>query len=192
MKCTLNRTLIILLFSILLICIFLFCMPLKEGYRDTNISYSVDLPLTTTTTCHNFCGPNSKCAYTGTQCSYDPDCAGCEPPIPKEKRDTSSVNAYDDSGKLTEETTPTFSVLTTDIGRQAFPIKGANAVAPSYKKGTNTWIKLFNDGQQLYEKRYNPQFEVLQSLPNYPSTPSITGEFVTVGPLAANSDLSGV
>jgi hypothetical protein len=192
MKLKIHHCLLILLFFLFLVCIFLCMMPVREGYRDTNTSYSVDLPLTTSTTCLNFCGPNSKCAYTGTQCTSDPDCSGCEPPIPPQNKNTPSVSGYDDAGKLTDEMSSTFSVLTTDIGTQAFQIKDAKSVTPGYNQGTNTWINAFNDGQQLYEKRYNPQFEVIQSLPNYTSTPSLTGEFVTTGPLAANADLSGV
>ena len=35
--------------------------PIKEG---TNTSHSVDLPLNTTYSCKNFCGPTSRCAIT--------------------------------------------------------------------------------------------------------------------------------
>lgn len=189
-----------LIFSIILILFILFGLYIffstkiiKEGYRDTNRNYTVDLPLTTTTSCSNFCAPaTASCAITGEQCTSDMDCYGCEEP-PKQKAPyTPSVHAYNDAGKLTEGVTPTFSVLTTDIGTRAFQIKSDNSPPPTYQKGTNTWIDAFDEGQALYEKRYNPQFEVITSLPKYPSTPTLTGEFVTTGPLASNADLSGV
>jgi hypothetical protein len=46
-------------------------LDLKEGYRNTNNNYTVDLPINTTASCSNFCGPQSTCAITGEQCSSD-------------------------------------------------------------------------------------------------------------------------
>jgi hypothetical protein len=39
----------------------------------------VNLPLTDTYSCQNFCGPTARCSVTGQQCSADIDCPGCNP-----------------------------------------------------------------------------------------------------------------
>ena len=161
-------------------------LDLKEGYRNTNRSYTVDLPINTRTSCANFCGPPAICSITGEQCSSDPDCYGCSPPIKREKRLTEEINAYDDAGKLTNEMTPTFSVLTTDIGTRAFKIKSINDPTPEYNRGINTWRKAFNEGLLLYDKRYNPQFGVDESLPKYQSQPTLSGEFINTEALPSN------
>ena len=48
-------------------------------------SQNVNLPLNTTTTCHNFCGPPARCAITGNKCTSDIECPGCQPKNPKTK-----------------------------------------------------------------------------------------------------------
>jgi len=164
-------------------------LDLKEGYRNTNTSYSVDLPINTTTSCSNFCGPQAICSITGEQCSSDPDCYGCAPPVTPPSSLTTEVSGYNDAGKLSDAMTPVFSVLTTDIGTHAFKMKGPNTPPPNYSKGVNTWRRTFDEGQRLYETRYNPQFQIINSLPKYPSRPTLTGEFVDTGPLPANATL---
>lgn len=49
-------------------------------------SHTVNLPLTTTYSCTNFCGPTARCSITGQQCSADIDCPGCQPYSPPLKR----------------------------------------------------------------------------------------------------------
>ena len=163
-------------------------LDLKEGYRNTNNNYTVDLPINTTTSCSNFCGPQSTCAITGEQCSTDPDCTGCGPAATSSSS-TKNVPGYNDAGKMSEQMTPTFSVLTTDIGTHAFQIKDPNEPPPNYSHGVNTWKRTFDEGQQLYQTRYNPQFGITGSLPKYPSRTTLTGEFVDIGPPPANASL---
>jgi hypothetical protein len=50
--------------------------------------------------------------------------------------------------------------------------------------GYDTWGKTFNEGQELFNKRYKPN--QLQYMPNYPPMYSITGEFIGDGPLPSN------
>ena len=50
--------------------------------------------------------------------------------------------------------------------------------------GYDTWGQTFNEGQQLFNKRYKPN--QLQYMPNYPPMYSITGEFIGDGPLPSN------
>ena len=53
--------------------------------RDTgnpDTTHNVDMPLTTTTSCKNMCGPPNRCSITGQQCMSDIDCPGCQPQVP--------------------------------------------------------------------------------------------------------------
>ena len=161
-------------------------LDLKEGYRNTNTSYNIDLPINTRTSCDNFCGPTATCSITGEQCSSDPDCYGCIPPNKRKPRRRAEVNAYNDAGKLTSEMNPTYSVLTTDIGTRAYKIKSMNDPTPRYNRGINMWIKAFNEELLYYGKRYNPQFGVNESLLKYQSRPTLSGEFINTGPLPSN------
>ena len=91
--------------------------PIVEGPQTT---HTVSLPLTTTQSCTNFCGPPARCAITGQQCFADIDCPGCQPILPNSrKKNTTNVPGQNDAGKLTLGVTPQFSKLTTDIGTQA-------------------------------------------------------------------------
>ena len=51
---------------------------IMECFETSKTSHTVNLPLNTTTTCQNFCGPTARCAITGHQCSSDADCPGCK------------------------------------------------------------------------------------------------------------------
>ena len=48
---------------------------LKES-SDT--SHTVNLPINTTISCENMCGPLNRCSITGQQCTSDIDCYGCQ------------------------------------------------------------------------------------------------------------------
>ena len=52
---------------------------IKEAFDNNSELYShtVNTPLTTTTSCKNFCGPPARCSITGQQCTADIDCPGC-------------------------------------------------------------------------------------------------------------------
>ena len=123
--------------------------PDRELYNDA-ISHTVDLPLTTTYSCRNFCGPNSRCSITGQQCTADIDCPGCQPyspPLPKNK--DGNVPGDNDAGKLTLGVTPQYSSLTSGYGTKEKLITSNIYEKPGSKKigyyvpGTD--IKIISD-----------------------------------------------
>ena len=67
----------------------------QEKY-DGSTSHTVDLPLTTSYSCTNFCGPTARCSITGQQCSADIDCPGCQPYSPPSVIlwSTNSMNSF--------------------------------------------------------------------------------------------------
>jgi hypothetical protein len=164
-------------------------------YKDTGsptTNHTVDLPLTSTYSCKNFCGPPARCAITGQQCMADIDCPGCNPYGPPGKPlKTKNVPGNNEAGKLTWGVTPTYSTLTTDIGTQAKLLHDnkKNVDKPAQPNfGINTWITAFNGSQQLFDERYKPAG--LLFMPNYEKRYSLSGEFVEDGPLASNSYLN--
>jgi hypothetical protein len=166
-------------------------------YKDTGsptTNHTVDIPLTSTYSCSNFCAPaTARCAITGEQCMADIDCRGCNPygPVIAKSQSTANVPGENDAGKLTWGVTPTYSTLTTDIGTQA-KLFSSNK-KPEHDKplqanfGVNTWITAFDGGQQLFDERYKPAG--LANMPSYPNRQSATGQFMDEGPLAANAYL---
>ena len=155
-------------------------------------SHTVDLPLNTTYSCQNFCGPTSRCSITGQQCFTDIDCPGCQPytpPLTNTEKKMDEIKGNDDAGKLTVGTTPTYSILTTDMGTRSktFPDKKF-AKAPSAEYGINVWRNDFNEDKKLFDKRYKPG--QLEYMPNYPKRYSLTGEFMEEGPLPSNAALN--
>lgn len=154
-------------------------------YLNKSTSNSVDLPLTTTYSCQNFCGPNARCAITGQQCLADIDCPGCKPYTSPEKKAKGCILGNDDAGKLTAGVTPQYSSLTAGYGtKEKIITNDMYARPPQANFGVDTWGKSFNEGQILFNKRYKPN--QLQYMPNYPPMYSITGEFVNDGPLPSN------
>jgi hypothetical protein len=158
-------------------------------YLNQSTSYSVDLPLTTTYTCQNFCGPNARCATTGQQCLADIDCPGCQAKstnqLTSKKKKEYNVPANDDAGKLTVGLTPQYSPLTTGYGTKEKIVTDDLYARPLQANfGVDTWGESFNEGQILFNKRYRPN--QLQNMPNYPPMYSITGEFINDGPLPSN------
>lgn len=154
-------------------------------------THTVDLPLNTTYSCQNFCGPTARCSITGQQCFTDIDCPGCQPDVPTSSKTDKKecIKGNDDAGKLTVGTTPTYSVLTTDMGTRSktFP-KKKFAKAPQAEYGINVWRDDFNEQEKLFYKRYKPG--QLEYMPNYPKRYSLTGEFIEEGPLASNAALN--
>lgn len=155
------------------------------GRPDTN--HNVDLPLTTTYSCKNFCGPTARCSITGQQCFADIDCPGCQPYVPPLKpSDIPCVKGDNDAGKLTVGVTPTYSKLTTDIGTQSRIINFDKNMKPSQPNfGLNTWLGKFNQENQIFNDRYKPN--QIKFMPSYMPKYSMTGIFVDEGPLASNS-----
>ena len=154
-------------------------------------SHTVNLPINTTFSCENMCGPLARCSKTGEQCTSDVDCYGCQPKVYEPAYTKKNVGGQNDAGKLTAGITPRYSVLTTDIGTQAKLYgKGENLMPMQYFKGVNELRKSFDAGMELYNKKFNPNIQVLPFLPKYPPRPSLSGEFIDDGPLAANAFLS--
>jgi len=154
-------------------------------------SHTVNLPINTTFSCENMCGPLARCSKTGEQCTSDVDCYGCQPKVYEPAYTEKNVGGQNDAGKLTSGITPRYSVLTTDIGTQAKLYgNGENLMPMKYFKGVNEWRKSFDAGMELYNKKFNPNIQILPFLPKYPPRPSLSGEFVDDGPLAANAFLS--
>jgi len=158
--------------------------PISET-TSGQTSHTVNLPLNTTYSCQNFCGPTARCSITGQQCFTDIDCPGCQPyspPLPKTK---DCIPGANDAGKLTVGVTPTYSPLTSGYGtREKIITNDMNAPPPQANFGVDTWGKAFNEDQTLFNRRYKPN--QLQYMPNYPPMYSVTGEFLGDGPLPSN------
>ena len=167
----------------------MYAQPIRDiGSPET--SHTVNLPINTTYSCQNMCGPMARCSITGEQCTSDVDCYGCQPKVEISKYADKNVGGQNDAGKLTTSYTPRYSVLTTDIGTQAKLYgKGENLDPPSYFKGVNQWQYSFDTGLELYNKKFNPNIEILPFLPKYPKRKTLSGEFNDDGPLAANAFL---
>lgn len=161
---------------------------IEEGFTS-GTSHTVDLPLTTTYSCKNFCGPNARCAISGQQCLADIDCPGCQPNTPPSSSSNSKdVPGDNDAGKLTLGITPQYSTLTTDIGTQAKIITDNKfSKPPQANFGVDVWTSSFTESEKLFNERYKPSG--LQYMPNYPKRYSVTGDFYEDGPLASNSYL---
>jgi hypothetical protein len=159
-----------------------------DSYDGNNYSNTVDLPINTTYSCKNMCGSNAICILTGEQCTSDIDCYGCRPKSKKKNQTSKSVNSYKDNKKLTEAFTSTFSVLTNDIGTKTYFFEDKiNSPALYYNKGINTWRDTFNKEQELYDKRY--KYNSSSKIHKYKTSPTLSGEFLVVGPQASNATL---
>lgn len=181
---------ILILFSIFLIfIIFQWIQTIEEftGDINTNQTTTVSIPLTTTYSCANICGPTARCSITGQQCTADIDCPGCQP-----KTSFSEVNncipGENDAGKLTSGTTPTYSSLTTDIGTQAKLFTSDKLSPPPQANfGVNTWRSSFDEERKMFDNRY--KCNNYPFLMKYPNRYSVTGEFIEKEPLASNAYL---
>jgi hypothetical protein len=174
-------------------------------------NHTVNLPLNTTISCKNFCGPKAQCAITREQCTTDIDCFGCTP-IQINKNNTINsynVDPYDATGKLGQQGLQ-YSSLTTGINghnndlSEIYPgSKNAQIVQPY--QGVDNWKKSFNAGLELYNKKressikYNEgnsnaipiayKSKLSYYEPNYPLTTSATGLFYETMPPAANATI---
>jgi len=161
--------------------------PVSEK-TDGTTSHTVNLPLTTSYSCQNFCGPTARCSITGQQCSADIDCSGCQPYSPPLKNTPGCIPGNNDAGKLTLGVTPTYSPLTSGYGTQETVItSNMYSKPPMSNFGVNTWMTEFNEETELFNKRYKPP--KLQNMPDYPNRYSLTGEFIEDGPFASNATL---
>lgn len=160
---------------------------------NESTSHTVNLPLTTTYSCKNFCGPTARCAITGQQCFTDIDCPGCQPrssssPTSNVTNVDVSVPGNDDAGKLTLGVTPQYSSLTSGYGtRETVITNNMNSKPAMPSFGVNTWLTEFKEEEKLFNTRYKPYG--VQYMPNYPQRYSLTGEFMDDGPLASNAPM---
>lgn len=152
---------------------------------DGTTSHTVDLPLTSSYSCKNFCGPNSRCSVTGQQCFTDIDCPGCQPYVPPLKKTSECVPGENDAGKLTFGV-PQYSPLTSGYGTHETIITSNMYSKPAQPNfGVDVWKKGFNEDYKLFDKRYKPSG--LQYMPNYPQKYSLSGDFIEDGPYASNA-----
>jgi hypothetical protein len=165
-----------------------FTNGITEEKYDGSTSHTVDLPLTTSYSCKNFCGPIARCSITGNQCSADIDCPGCQPYVPPMKKAPDFIPGNNDAGKLTVGITPQYSPLTSGYGTQQKMITSNMYSKPDVANfGVDVWSKEFNEDQKLFDKRYKPSG--LQYMPNYPKRYSLTGNFIEDGPYASNAHI---
>ena len=168
---------------------------LNEGFNEgfntnesSDTNHTVNLPLNTTSSCSNFCGPTARCSMTGQQCTSDIECPGCQPNAPQSQTNpqyTPSVPGNDYAGKLSYKSG--YSTLTTDIGSTAAIYNDKLSAPVQANFGQNTWIDKFNESRRLFDERYKPAG--LENMPSYPNRSSATGQFIDEGPLAANAYL---
>jgi len=161
-----------------------FSENLKQPYYN---NANVNLPLNTSYSCKNSCGPNKRCSKTGEQCFTDSDCPGCQPYSPPLPRLKKNIHGENDAGKLTSQQFPNFSKLTTDIGTQAKIFRASNVKkrAPQPNYGINIWRGKFDIEQEIFDERYKPVN--LINMPNYPYRYTLSGEFLTNGPIPSNA-----
>jgi hypothetical protein len=180
-------------------------MVLKEGFNPNELlhyntnsplySHSVDMPINTTFSCKNFCGPQAQCAITREQCTSDVDCFGCQPVIPPPPAylTETDIKPYNESGRLIYNQNPQYSDLTDDIGTKA-AIIDKDAEVPKPYLGLNIWRESYDVGTKLFDDKmawkYSSAPEKFRYLPTYPTTETATGLFEDTGPTAANADLN--
>jgi hypothetical protein len=166
-----------------------------EGFESSQTSKTVDLPINTTVSCRNTCGPQARCSITGQQCTSDDDCYGCTKQNNNIKESVASpdVRGQNDAGKLSSGVT--YSSLTTDLGtRSAFYHSDSHHSAakrspPTYEQGINKWRDKFDADKSSYDKLFEPDMSSSSNMPSYPVRPTLTGEFQDNGPLSANDYL---
>jgi hypothetical protein len=152
-------------------------------------SHTVNMPLTTTTSCNNFCGPTAKCSITGDQCTSDVDCPGCLPYEPSTIVQTQNIPGQNDAGKLTFNIAPRYSSLTTDIGTRARLITDNKFSRPSMADfGENTWRASFDEDTNQFNSAFKTK--PLTNMPTYKNRYSLSGEFIDEGPIPSNAYLS--
>jgi hypothetical protein len=137
------------------------------------------MPIHTTYSCKNICGPTSRCSITGNQCLADLDCPGCQPFEKKIKNNqTYSIPAYNDAGKI-GPLGLSFSTLTTDIGTQAASFSKKNEKPQQPSLGVNIWKKKWRKENSLFQKKYVTN-------PDYIHSYQMMGDFKQSKPIPSN------
>jgi len=144
---------------------------------------NINLPINTTQTCKNMCGPLGKCSITGGQCISDGDCYGCrELYHDNETILSDNLVGDNDSGKSTG-TIPESSTLTSDFTANSQNIGDTESTLPmhlSYR--VNVWKDQYNSGVKLFDERYKePSMQI------YRPRLTMSGEFIDDGPFASNA-----
>ena len=155
-----------------------------------NSGHTVNLPLTTTYSCKNFCAPTARCAISGQQCFTDIDCPGCQPYSPPLKKNTGeNISGENDAGKLSFGITPQYSSLTAGYGtKETIITDNVHSRPPIANFGVDVWSASSNEVLKLFNKRYKPPH--IKYMPIYSERYSVTGEFKEEGPYASNAYLS--
>ena len=175
---------ILLFFAILKWIYYLFQNHYIEKIQESfRVSGNVNIPINTTKTCNNMCGPLARCSISGEQCSSDEDCYGChtmndiDQPI-----FNYNLQGANDSGKSIG-TIPKYSTLTSDFTNHAKIIEENPPENPLYLSyNVNIWKTKYNQGMNLFQKRYNVPGSVV-----YPDKYTLSGEFQDDGVFAANA-----
>lgn len=160
--------------------------------QTDNTTHTVNLPINTTYSCKNMCGPYGKCSITGQRCLSDIDCFGCTPSTSEDISNTflkiNEVRGDDDAGKYSF-LTPNYSELTTDVGTRAKLLTPSSNFLPptTYNTGVDVWKGAFDEGTKLYDDVYKTPG--MKYMPKYPTRYSLSGEFEENGPLASNAFL---
>jgi hypothetical protein len=159
---------------------------------DQAETHTVNLPINTTYSCKNMCGPYGKCSITGERCLSDIDCFGCQPSTSELSNTflkTNNVEGDNDAGKYSY-LTPNYSELTTDAGTRAKLIEPSDKFTPppAYNTGVNMWRAQFDQGESIFDEVYKPP-DNLANMPSYPPRYSLSGQFMENGPLASNAYL---
>jgi hypothetical protein len=159
---------------------------INENFTNHSYSHTVDLPLTNTSSCSNFCGPAARCAITGHQCLSDIDCPGCKINMPKKSdKLNENIPGANDAGKLTLGVTPQYSSLTNGYGTHEKIITKNMFSKPSVADfGMNIWKPDFLEEQKMFDERYKPT-----NVHTFPQRFSLTGEFIEDGPFASNAEI---
>jgi len=169
------------------------CFQQKYSSSNPININNVNIPLTTSYSCNNFCNTTARCSITGQQCVADNDCPGCQPYVPPSQKNKQNmqVPGDNDAGKISVGVANPYSTLTTDIGTQAAFFNEYNYAKPPPEAnfGANTWLDKSNQLNNLYNNRYVLSSKI-EYLPNYSNTYSTTGKFLNTEPLAANAYLT--
>ena len=174
--------------------------PVYSAYdiNTPETSHTVNLPINTTFSCENMCGPTSTCSITKEQCTSDIDCYGCQPvnsntKYPINNSNTNEIVGDNDAGRLIYNQNPQYSDLTTDIGTKASLYNKPYSKVPQPYLGVDHWMKSATAGMQYYYHAENYEYltqpNEFVNLPEYSTRESATGLFEDYGPLAANAYL---
>ena len=131
---------------------------IREAFAD-GVTHTVNMPINTTSSCKNMCGPPNRCSITGTECLSDIDCYGCQPNTSPDLSNTfleknKKISGYSQAGKLSF-LAPDYSPLIHDIGTKSKPLQGDPYIDhPSYNWGFDEWTKKNINMRTVYDKRY--------------------------------------